>query len=66
MKHATGPNHGFIVITDCDGDIVTNLSHNSTIDYIYDLIRFYDQNNPDDAPHSPWQYGPGGFARIFE
>lgn len=66
MKHPTGPNAGFIVITDCDGDVVTTLSHNSTVDHIYSLVRFYDQTGPDDAPHSPWQYTPGGFTRIFD
>lgn len=66
MKHATGPNNGFIVITDCDGDVVTTLSHNSTVDHIYALIRFYDETSPDDAPHSPWQYTLGGFTRIFD
>lgn len=66
MKHPTGPNPGFIVITDCDGDVATTLSPHSTIDHIYAIIRFYDQNNPADAPHSPWQYSAGGFIRIFD
>lgn len=66
MKHITGPNSGFVVITDCDGDVVTTVSSNSTVDHIYDLIRIYDKENPDDAPHSPWRSCAGGFTRVFD
>lgn len=66
MKHITGPNPGFIVITDCDGDITTTVGANSTVDQVYSLIRYYDRENPDDAPHSPWKWGPGGFSRVLD
>ena len=66
MKYPTGPKSGFVVITDCDGHIVTTVSSNSTVDLIFALIRIYDKEHPDYAPYSSWRSCAGGFTRVFD
>jgi len=66
MKHATGPNSGFILVVDCDGDPIETYSHNSVIDEVMRRCQVLDGEDPSDAPHSAWMWGTGGFSRVFD
>lgn len=66
MNHPTPPNYGFILITDNQGDIVDNYPEESGYDYIFRRIQILDKEFPSDSPHSAWQWGTGGFTRVFE
>lgn len=59
-------NVGFIIIADRDGDAEEICSGNSSIAYIFDLMHAMDNEHPDDAPHSAWQYGANGFVQVRE
>ena len=66
MKHATGPNSGFILVVDCDGDPIETYSHNSVIDEVMRRCQVLDEEDPGNSPHSAWMWGTGGFSRIFD
>jgi hypothetical protein len=52
MKHATGPNSGFILVVDCDGDPIETYSHNSVIDEVMRRCQVLDEEDPGNSPHS--------------
>ena len=66
MKHATGPNSGFILVVDCDGDPKEVYSHNCVIDEVMRRCQVLDGEDPSDAPHSAWMWGTGGFSRVTD
>lgn len=54
----------FVIIIDNYGDAVDNLSANSTIDYILDVVRIMDKKYPVDAPHSAFKWDGNQFIKI--
>jgi len=58
------PREGFIIITDCEGNIVETYGMNSIIDEILYMVEYYDRNHSSDAPHSAWKFTRNEFTIV--
>ena len=66
MSKATisSPAKGFIIIVDNEGIPQEVFSNNCVIDKVFTLKDRLDRNNPDDAPHSVWEFIGSGFSLV--
>jgi hypothetical protein len=62
---SSGPNSGFIIIVDCDGDPQEVFSDKTSYDIVFQTIHGLDKESSY-HPHSAWKWGLGGFSQVFE
>jgi len=66
VKPISPPNSGLILLVDRDGDPKEVYSKNCVIDEVMRRCQVLDGEDPNDAPHSAWMWGTGGFSRVFD
>ncbi len=65
-KSANGPNNGFMVLCNCDGDPRSVVGVETSVHHVFNLLRLMDAERPGEAPHSAWRQCVGGFTLVFE
>lgn len=56
----------FILLIDKEGDVATTIAANSPIDYILDMVRIYDRERQEDAPHVAFRWSDGYFNEVVD